>query len=981
MTKPGKHFGHDRLADKLSERIKRHFQSQDEQGESLVIGIFGEWGSGKSNLLKLIEARFPQRDTTRDELPVVVVAFNPWRHEKDAHLIIPLIRTTRMAVERYQEDNGTTLNGTAVGKKLKAAGRCLGISALAFLSAFKASAEIGNDATGKFSIDISPKDAVDKAQDLLKETDGKHAALAAWLDDKADAWYFEFEQTLAGLVSGQDGFRLLFLIDDIDRCLPEKAVEMLESIKLFLDIEGCAFVLGVDDEVVERGILHRYRDYLFQKDAPDSGKALAQLPITGTEYLEKIIHLPFRLPPPTKEQIRLFLADRFKNLFGTGLARHEASNKLLRDLGMEGTADGALLDAFVAHIPPVPRKHIRVAELMGLLLELAEARGVRIEVLPLFKLTLLQLFAPELYRLCRRRTGNLKNLQDWSKREDWGQKRFHQILKEERQPHNVAGNQTKKIGNDWRSFDRVEEPLLRALEHCAENRSGFDPFLLIKNLPLDDTTLQGVAKYFSLFDEAASSDLPQDTSAGAAPAGGVKSAAARPTNLDEFMGLLFSSSPGNWQSAVQTEELQGKVLDAATFEQLLARLQGNDPKLKQADWLKTLAQVLDAQQFMTLATRAGNFNALQAPKLQEQSDDKAHEKAVAEAAFALALKPEQRAVLGRDAILRDNTLRIVTTRKLAVPQRAEAGRLLGELGDPRQGVGLGQDGLPDIDWVPIPSGVFTLGSPEGEGYEVEHPERRIEVKSFEIGRYPVTNAQFASFIKDGYNNRDYWPTAAAQAWLEGREADWSWYKGEKNLKKTYMEWLKDDQARRAPRFWDDPRWNVPNHPVVGVCWYEAQAFCAWLAEKLGRPVRLPAEDEWEYAARGQSGLRYAWGMEPDPTRGNYRDTQLGRTSAVGLFAPGEAEIAGRKPGLYDMSGNVWEWTASLWGPDNRTPMYRYGADWPTTRAERDNPDSEGFRVVRGGSWSSGAGGLRCAIRDWFHPNSRGDVLGFRAVVG
>ena len=79
-----------------------------------------------------------------------------------------------------------------------------------------------------------------------------------------------------------------------DAC-PRKAIELLESIKLFLDIKGCAFVLAVDDEVVERGITHRYRDYIFQSKK-EQLDADFRPPISGAEYLEKIIHLPVRLP-------------------------------------------------------------------------------------------------------------------------------------------------------------------------------------------------------------------------------------------------------------------------------------------------------------------------------------------------------------------------------------------------------------------------------------------------------------------------------------------------------------------------------------------------------------------------------------------------------------------------------------------------------------------------------------------------------------
>ena len=151
----------------------------------------------------------------------------------------------------------------------------------------------------------------------------------------------------------------LFLIDDIDRCLSDKAVEMLEAIKLFLDIPGCAFVLALDDEVVERGIAHRYRDYLDLTDRAAESIAYslkperyedyrrryssARLPpITGHDYLEKIVQLSFRLPRWSKEEMREFLRDCLST------SRPEASR--LRRSGWKSCCRFSLSTKFVASI-------------------------------------------------------------------------------------------------------------------------------------------------------------------------------------------------------------------------------------------------------------------------------------------------------------------------------------------------------------------------------------------------------------------------------------------------------------------------------------------------------------------------------------------------------------------------------------------------------------------------------------------------------
>ena len=112
---------------------------------------------------------------------------------------------------------------------------------------------------------------------------------------------------------------------------------------------------------------------------------------------------------------------------------------------------------------------------------------------------------------------------------------------------------------------------------------------------------------------------------------------------------------------------------------------------------------------------------------------------------------------------------------------------------------------------------------------------------------------------------------------------------------------------------EDPRdvrahsFQTPNHPQVGVSWYEAVAYCNWLSERLGYTVRLPSEAEWERAARSTDGRIYPWGDEFDARRCNMSDTGIGATSTVGIFPDGDADC-----GAADMSGNVWEWCSTKW---------------------------------------------------------------------
>ncbi|MER2603520.1 MAG: SUMF1/EgtB/PvdO family nonheme iron enzyme, partial [Candidatus Competibacter phosphatis] len=280
--------------------------------------------------------------------------------------------------------------------------------------------------------------------------------------------------------------------------------------------------------------------------------------------------------------------------------------------------------------------------------------------------------------------------------------------------------------------------------------------------------------------------------------------------------------------------------------------------------------------------------------------------------------------------------------------RIAAGLALGELGDPRWQRCRGPHGdylLPPL--IAIPGGAYPIGSDEGH-YEDEAPVHAVDLQPFQLGQFPVTHAEYALFIKaGGYEDERWWDTDAARAWqcgestAEGAKQQWrenrqtlqaqfddirDWQRQGRITSKQADDWEQiarmDDDAFEAlledwyppgrqtqPALWNDEAFNNPAQPVVGISWFEARAYCAWLSAQTGQPFRLPSEAEWEAAARGRDGRRYAYGDTFDAKLCNAFESHIRRTTPVGVFPGGETP-----EGLIDLTGNTWDWTGSKYQP-------------------------------------------------------------------
>ncbi len=248
--------------------------------------------------------------------------------------------------------------------------------------------------------------------------------------------------------------------------------------------------------------------------------------------------------------------------------------------------------------------------------------------------------------------------------------------------------------------------------------------------------------------------------------------------------------------------------------------------------------------------------------------------------------------------------------------------------------------------VPIPAGKVRLVTLDGwaDNYVPKGKNGTVfDVPAFKIARYPVTNAQFRKFVDaKGYDNQSWW---TSDGWKAHVAEGWT-----------------------QPRYWEDAQYepfNRPDHPVVGVSWFEAVAFCRWSSAVTGGKIMLPTEQMWQRAAQGDTTWAYPWGDRWDGTRCQNSVSPMSskHTSPVTQYAGKSSEPGkGDSPlGVSNMAGNIWEWCLT---------EYETG--------KQNENESAISRVLRGGSWRNyDAVNFRADYRNGNAPDDRGNLRGFR----
>jgi len=309
--------------------------------------------------------------------------------------------------------------------------------------------------------------------------------------------------------------------------------------------------------------------------------------------------------------------------------------------------------------------------------------------------------------------------------------------------------------------------------------------------------------------------------------------------------------------------------------------------------------------------------------------------------------------------VREWLLAIIERGALSPLDRVSCGNNLSRIGDTRFNpdiLYLSHDKL--LGFVKVPAGSFFMGTDEKDipdlierfggpekWYKYECPIHELEIPRFYISRYPVTCDQFRLFVEmSNYQSS--------------------------SLSLSH---------------------GIGNHPVTGVTWYDALAYCRWLTERLKERedtpeeiadlineenwhFTLPSEVQWEKAARGTDKRIFPWGADIDLNCANFADTGIISTNPAGCFPAGSSPY-----GILDMSGNVWEWTRSLWGKVWDEPEFKYPYDGDDDR-ENLEAGSDVLRILRGGAYDYSSNLLRCSARYGLSPLGRSDFIGFRLVL-
>ncbi|MDR7269692.1 formylglycine-generating enzyme required for sulfatase activity [Pelomonas saccharophila] len=986
-------FGHAAVARRLVAALEASLQpgAGSSTEPALVIGVFGEWGAGKSRLLQTVAGSLSPGDG--QTALNVVVPFNAWRYEREEHLLVPLLRVAQQCLSKALEasvpedirraerlSDRFILLGELAQTVYQHGGRELLQTALATQGVVFKLPELKKDpnkpeppfwerwrlrreALKRERLLQTPVNQLNSLYydflEHLKAVTGRNPKALALHRERLKygglGWWPRLNYGLrrlgiwlgTGETPKDQDFQvnLVFLVDDLDRCLPDKAVEVLEAIKLFLEVEGCAFVLALDEEVVERGIAHRYRDYSLQ------GKE-GMTPITGAEYLEKLVHLPVRLPRPTGAAARDFLAGKWPDWFADASAQAN---------------DLATLVAAVT--PGVPRKLHR----MTALLALAESLGAGDAKTPrrrewLAIVCALQLFAPALYRYLRLHGARLLiTLADW---------RTDALFRD------VAGLrkalQQQVLAVDSPAQLQYRLVLMRLPDLCEAvmlNRSGFDLLELLARVgelhekaALTGAQL-GALMVFTEVEAAAEAAAAVPPVAAATPAVAVPAEMAVPPVTAEMPAAAGPVIAPAAAAPAPTQPQAGGVIEPVepampTTAPLEARLE-NERALVEAvnSGELELVRVALSREGAAMSGRVISYalwGQLRASRLMEQVDAWVQRGAPADATQFLLqeLRPHLSQVAAFD-LLRDFGAPV--QRVLKRPDWAQDVRV----GDGNVGLLAPAFVAGQEVWLETvrSHSAAEWHIPRGWACATHHLESGEGRPGLSFGSDERYGVHAAIHLGD-LEQRLRWVPAGKSAMGSPKGPP---EEGElRTISLSRGFWMANTACSVA--LWSRVMGTVAtgdgNLPMTGISAADIEGFLTRLGQALpGCECRLPSEAEWEAACRAGSRTAWAFGNEVGPQH-------VHAASSTAL------PVAGLGPnawGFFQMHGNVAELCRDLLDDGQRTAESWLDPEGP--------PGIEStWHAVRGGSFRTRIEQTRSAAVERVGRNADRDDMGFRFIV-
>ena len=379
--------------------------------ESLLpatIGVYGDWGSGKSSLLKMIGERF------KDQEGVLLLSFNGWLFEgfddaKTALMGTILDEIISRLVSTEVKEGPSGLVGSCSNRSTSCA--CMGVAGRTALAGLTGGVPGALLSLGKDAV-AGVKSLTEKAGDKALTVEEISEQFKANSEDGVRRGIREFRKDFEDLLKESGITKLIVVIDDLDRCLPETILETLEAIKLFLFVPRTAFILGADERLVKYAVRRRF------PELP------GQLVEVGSDYLEKLIQYPIYVPPLGRGEMETYINLLFAKISGMGASDFEDMRKkavkcepnalldvrfnfavaksLLKErtpAGLdENLATAQRIAAVFARESGNPRQGKRFLNTLMIRLAMAQSRHVVLKTRVLAKLMLLERFRPESFR-------------------------------------------------------------------------------------------------------------------------------------------------------------------------------------------------------------------------------------------------------------------------------------------------------------------------------------------------------------------------------------------------------------------------------------------------------------------------------------------------------------------------------------------------------------------------------------------------------